>query len=188
MKRILILIACFVLMLLLIVFALKSDIISGRSDDSLDGESTTEAGTAESETEIEFYRSDVEVFEIETPYVNLYYPEKWAECVEIHSDGTEESYEVNFFAFLDEKMVSMYTIAFGECGNDGILGTIDCNGEEVKVYLFSYSDDYDGSEILVLGRNQKDICRLVKTGKYADAKNPIFVYVDVILFGFTITL
>ena len=36
-----------------------------------------------------------------------------------------------------------------------------------------YSDDYDGSEILVLGRNQKDIERLVKGNHY---NNEIFTY------------
>lgn len=81
-------------------------------------------------------------FLIETPFVNLYYPEKWKEQIRVEQlEGNV--YYVQFFATVgDNEEVHIFDIAFG--GEEGsTLGMInDENNESIPVNIISYDFEF----------------------------------------------
>lgn len=90
-------------------------------------------------------------FVIETPFVDLYYPEKWKEQVRIEQLAGED-YCVQFFAVVGEyDEIHIFDIEFGgEAGS--VLGTINVKDDEsipvsVVAYDFEVDDQWNSDEI-----------------------------------------
>lgn len=89
----------------------------------------------------EFYVSDAEVYEIETPYGPIYYPTKWKDIAVTEISEDSASYRVKFSAQLDGKSVPLYTIAFG-ASEEGYIaaGTLMIGEDEtIRVYYEDHS-------------------------------------------------
>lgn len=99
----------------------------------------TTAETAAVET-YPFYRSDVECFEIETPYGVLLYPKKWQESCSVElSEGNP--YVASFNAVLNGDRVKLFDFCFGDVPENGTpLGKMPYNGSELTVSLVDYGE------------------------------------------------
>ena len=120
-----------------------------------EGLSTTTA--AETETEPAethgFFKSDVDKFEIETPFAILQYPKKWEDQVTVtQTDG--DFYTVSFFAIIDEKDIPLFDIVFGDNPNASFeLGSMKTADGETVVSVV----DYSGEAIQSVPENKVDI-------------------------------
>lgn len=101
------------------------------------------AANSQSTTEnIEYYKSDAETFEIETPYAKLKYPTKWKDkCVVEKTEG--DPYVVTVSGIADDKNIKLFDVVFGTAPKDSyLLGTMTSDGREVTVSIVDYSKDY----------------------------------------------
>ena len=71
---------------------------SGASDNT---STTAIASSGSEESEISFYKTDEDTFEIKTEYCSLYYPKKWEKYIKTEIDD-KEPYTVKFIG-LEEK-------------------------------------------------------------------------------------
>ena len=134
MKKIL-LIAVFVLMI-----ALMCSCGAEKKDDSNETTAADETTILETESP-DFFKTDEEVFLIETPYCMLKYPAKWESLVYYVSATKESSYERTFSATFDDTNVPLYTIAFGKPERGYKLGILKTSDGAIDVYLTNEFDE-----------------------------------------------
>lgn len=133
------------LILILIALVITLCMFTSCSESEINNEEDTKvqiSDKAETATgEIKYYKSDVDTFEIDTPYAKLQYPSKWEDKCEVkNTEGNP--YLVTIFGKADDKKIKLFDIAFGTTPKDGyILGTIMSNNKEVTVSLVDYSGD-----------------------------------------------
>lgn len=73
---------------------------------------------------------------IETPYGTLYYPGEWEGNMRIENVEKDSSYSVNFYGNVNEREELLYTVWFGESGENAFpVGTIKVNGQEISVSM-----------------------------------------------------
>ena len=89
-----------------------------------------------------FMPVDEEVFAIETPYCNLYYPLEWEENTAIQKNETEEGYKVEFCALVDGESIPIFDINFNSENGDE-LGKLIVDDKTVKVSVVSYNPDVE---------------------------------------------
>lgn len=109
--------------------------------------------------DIEFYTTDEAVFEIETPFCNLYYPEKWEEQITTKCVEKNGGYVVSFNTKLDGKDTKVFDIAIG--GKKGtLIGSFEKDDQEIKVYVIEHIDDinvFDEDQRMIVGGMMEDI-------------------------------
>lgn len=142
MKRIGIFCVCIAMLLMCSCGANKNE----EESTSEDSENEFATGdTSPEDTTIEFYQTDEETYAINTPYCKLYYPIKWAELVETSVSEAESFYEVSFYAELEGSSIPLFNVTFGEGSEGYLLGKLETDEGEIKVFLSVFSDDYNGS-------------------------------------------
>lgn len=95
-------------------------------------------------TEVGYYQTDEDTFEIETKYGALHYPKKWENNIKTKiNDG--EPYSVEFIALDEYDEIPLFDIVFGETDEGAKLGKLEINGETINVYLVDYSGDWPES-------------------------------------------
>ena len=106
-----------------------------------DTEEATPSVDTEEDVSKEFYISDADVYEIETPYGPIYYPTKWKDIVVTEVTEGDSSYRIKFSAQLDEKSVALYSVIFGEASEKHIVsGTLSVDeATHVRVYFEDHS-------------------------------------------------
>ncbi len=111
-----------------------------KPEDNKEVQTTANAQTTTEK--IEYYKSDVETFEIETPYAKLKYPAKWKDkCVVEKTEG--DPYTVTVYGIADDENIKLFDVVFGTAPKDSyLLGTMKSNGKEVTVSLIDYSEDF----------------------------------------------
>ena len=109
--------------------------------DSTEGD--TETITIPSEnSEIPFFSTEEELFEIETPYCNLYYPLMWKDQIMIEFEE-DNVYTVKFSAKTDSESIPLFDLKFG--GEDGDkIGELTNEEETIELNMISYGFDLDG--------------------------------------------
>ncbi len=128
------------------------------------GATTTVAGETATTTQVAqpFYKSDEEVFLIDTPYVQLQYPVRWQDRVTAIGNDSEP-YIVSFKTTLSIGEVPLFDIVFGEC--DGYkLGAIEVNGQSIDIYIRHYElspDDVPQEEYYEWGGMCEDVNTLI---------------------------
>lgn len=134
----------FILIILTLIMSLCLLTSCGNAEEKSEVDTKVQTtGNAETTTEkIEYYKSDVETFEIETPYANLKYPSKWKDkCVVNKTEG--DPYIVTISGIVDDKNIKLFDIVFGAVPKNGyLLGTMTSDGKEVTVSLVDYSEDF----------------------------------------------
>ncbi len=157
----------FILIILALVMSLCLLASCGKAEEKSEDNTnvqTTESTEAATE-KIEYYKSDVETFEIQTPYANLKYPSKWEdECIVEKNEG--DSYTVTVSGIVDDESVKLFDIVFGTVPENGyLLGTMTSDGEEVTVSLVDYSqdftDDYSAEEYPDLYAMAEDVNEII---------------------------
>lgn len=86
-------------------------------------------------TEVPYYTTDEETFDIETKYCKLSYPTKWKDAVSVDISETG-AYTVSFTA----GEAKLFDLVFGGSEKD-MLGTLPYNDEVINVCLISYDID-----------------------------------------------
>lgn len=93
------------------------------------------------ETEYPFVSTEDEVFLIETPYCDLYYPKAWSNQIEINT-SEKDSYKVEFLTTIKEEKIKLFDLYFG--GNRGDeIGILSVNGKKISIKVESYSIDLE---------------------------------------------
>lgn len=92
--------------------------------------------------DIPFFSTEEELFEIETPYCNLYYPIMWNEQILIEFEE-DTVYTVKFSAKLDSKSISLFDLCFGGENGDKI-GELTVEDEIIDIKMISYGFELDG--------------------------------------------
>ncbi len=112
--------------------------------DSKDSVADDEKDEEESDSSKEFYKSDAEVYEINSKHCSLYFPTEWKDNVEtvVYEDG--EIYEVRFNAVFDTDSIPLYSFVFGESEEGYLLGNVKTDIGDQDVYLVDMSSQYDG--------------------------------------------
>ena len=88
-------------------------------------------------SEVPYYTTDEETFDIETKYCKLSYPTKWKEAVSVDISETGV-YTVSFSA----GETKLFDLMFG--GSEGyLLGTLTQDGNAVEIFLNSYDIEKD---------------------------------------------
>lgn len=100
--------------------------------------------TATEATEVGYYQTDEDTFEIETKYGALHYPKKWESNIKTKITD-EEPYSVEFIALDEYDEIPLFDIVFGETDEGAKLGKLEINGETINVYLVDYSGDWPES-------------------------------------------
>ena len=105
-----------------------------------------------SPTEATYYQSEVDTFEIETPYGVLQYPEMWKNKVIVEqNDGSP--YTVSFLVQKGEETIRLFDILFGESPDAAAeLGTMDTASGAVRVSLL----DYSGEAVSAFSENERE--------------------------------
>ncbi|MDY3238800.1 MAG: hypothetical protein SOW80_01610 [Anaerovoracaceae bacterium] len=86
--------------------------------------------------EIDFYSTDEQVYEIETKYCQICYPQKWENEVDIVI-SEESPYTVHFSTAIGEKEVKLFDIIFDE--EDGFkIGMLQSDKEIHDLYIVNY--------------------------------------------------
>lgn len=115
---------------------------NGTSDNT--ATTTVTPSTATEATEVGYYQTDEDTFEIETKYGALHYPKKWESKIKTRiTDG--EPYSVEFIALDEYDEIPLFDIVFGETDEGAKLGKLEINGEIINVYLVDYSGDWPES-------------------------------------------
>lgn len=111
---------------------------SGTSDNT----STTAISSSDSgESEIGFYKTDEDTFEIKTEYCSLYYPKKWENYIKTEIDD-KELYMVKFVALEEKDEIPLFDIVFGKPSTGSKLGSLEIDNEKVDVYLVDHSGEW----------------------------------------------
>ncbi len=97
---------------------------------------------AKDETTLEFFKTDEEIYSIETPYCTLKYPVELKDKVNVDKRESNGSYVVEFSADIEGNVFSLYTIIFGKATDGDLIGHIKTSGGEIAVNLVS---EYDAS-------------------------------------------
>ena len=105
----------------------------------------TEATTVPTETPAPethgFFRSDVDKFEIVTPYAILQYPKKWEDRVVVEQTQGDW-YTVAFYAISEGGNIRVFDVVFGESPDVTFpLGTFESLQGEVEVSIVDYSGE-----------------------------------------------
>ena len=137
--------------ILFIIAALCLLLTSCGAKDSADGANETtkaEQTTAVEETteEIEFYKTDEEVYEIENSLCILKFPVKWKDVVTTTVSDDKNRCSVVFTANLDGMTIGLYTIEIADESEGYCLGTVKTSAGDKNVYLIDQYDEY--SEML----------------------------------------
>lgn len=99
----------------------------------------TACGKEEQSEDISVASTDREVFEIETDYCLLEYPEEWNDQVTTEVDDSTP-YTVKFSTKVDKKKVPLFDLVFG--GDKGFkLGTLSTGDEKVDLYIINHDFD-----------------------------------------------
>lgn len=132
----------FILIILTLIMSLCVLTACGENEEKTDETVQTTANAEATTEKIEYYKSDVETFEIETPYAKLKYPVKWKDkCVVDKAEG--DPYTVTVSGIVDDKNVKLFDVVFGTAPKNGyLLGTMTSDGKEVQVSIVDYSKDY----------------------------------------------
>jgi len=94
-------------------------------------------------TTMDFYKSDEEVFEINSKHCPLFFPTKWKDMVSTKVQEEETTYKVSFFAKLGSESLPLYEIVFGDSTEGYLLGTVQTEAGMQSVYIvdtFSYEE------------------------------------------------
>ena len=141
----------FVLVLIVIALLMKSKF---DNEDSVDATDVVEvAPTVEQQIEEE------EAYKVKTDYVNLYYPKKWKNQIEI--EESDDSNTVLFYATIKDKdKQHLFDILFNS--EEGYkIGTVEKDGKAVSVNLISYDLEFDSNwtedEKLIVIAMQEDV-------------------------------
>ncbi len=121
-------------LLILLVCILLLSVCACKNDPKNTDESNPGAETTDPKETGEFYHSDVETFEISTPYVPLYYPAMWKDITKVDMIEDETSCRVSFNAILDTYTVPLYTIVFGESETGYQIAEVSTDKGSVFVY------------------------------------------------------
>lgn len=155
-----------ILIFLTLVMSLCALTSCGENEEKAEGDKAQTTSDAQATTEkIEFYKSDVETFEIETPYAKLKYPVKWKdECVVETTEG--DPYIVAVSAKSGDESIKVFDIAFGAAPKNGnLLGTMNSDGKEVTVSIVDYSeafaDKYSAEESSRLYAMAEDVNEII---------------------------
>ena len=95
------------------------------------------------EDEIRFYSTEEDLFAIETPYCDLYYPLIWKDQISIEFEENDV-YAVKFAAKVDSKIIPLFDLCFGSSVGDKI-GELNIGDENINISMVSYefeSDEY----------------------------------------------
>lgn len=111
---------------------------SGVSDNN---STTATPDTTNEESEISFYKSDEETFEIKTEYCSLYYPKKWEKYIKTEIDD-KETYSVKFIALEEKDEIPLFDVVFGKSSTGSKLGSLEIDNEKVDVYLVDHSGEW----------------------------------------------
>ncbi|MBQ4602613.1 MAG: hypothetical protein IJB24_07115 [Clostridia bacterium] len=98
------------------------------------------AETGEStDNSTDYYKTDVETNEVETPYGNLSYPAEWVGNVDVTTAEDGGSFIVIFKAKYGDTVVPLYDIVFGASEIGFKLGDLDFEGTNVEVFCDDYT-------------------------------------------------
>ena len=111
---------------------------SGTSDNT---STTTVTSSGNEESEIGFYKTDEDTFEVKTKYCSLYYPKKWEKYIKTEIDE-KEPYSVKFIALEDNKDIPLFDVVFGKQSIGSKLGKLEIDNEKVDVYLVDHSGEW----------------------------------------------
>ena len=111
---------------------------SGASDNT---STTAIASSGSEESEISFYKTDEDTFEIKTEYCSLYYPKKWEKYIKTETDD-KEPYTVKFIALEEKDEIPLFDVVFGESSIGSKLGKLEIDNEKVDVYLVDHSGEW----------------------------------------------
>ncbi len=138
MKRLLVLLLCAV-MLTSISCGKDTADTEGLSYSPIDTSAITESTQAE-ET-YEFFKSDEDTFDISTPFCTLKYPVKWQNFVSVETTSGDFAYYVTFNAYLESYTLPLFTLAFGDCDDGYLVGTLESGSDSRDVYVIDHSSE-----------------------------------------------
>ncbi|MBR2041943.1 MAG: hypothetical protein IJ945_06205 [Oscillospiraceae bacterium] len=117
-----------------------------------------ETDYAEGESPDEYVKTGSDVFLIENPFCDLYYPAKWQDSVKVTANETGDT--VCFYGLVNGKEVPLFEIVFNVDG-DIPLGTITNENGNVYVAMndkFSlWPEDLTEDETMVLSSMSEDM-------------------------------
>ncbi len=104
---------------------------------------------------IEFYKTDVTTYEIDNYLCPLQYAEQWKDFTAVEVTEYADACEVNFTAVLEEKNISLFSFMLCDQSDEGdLLGVLDTELGEKKVYLINRFDEQTASELSAKARDQ----------------------------------
>lgn len=86
--------------------------------------------------EIPFYSTEEDLFAIETPYCDLYYPLMWKDQISIEFEN-EDVYTVKFAAKVDSEIIPLFDLCFDSSIGDK-FGELSIGDENVNISMVSY--------------------------------------------------
>lgn len=134
MKRIM---ALFAAVMLLVFIASCS--VDENHKDSIENDNNMVLTTA-----YDFYKSEEDVYEINSNHCKLKFPEKWKDNIETSVYEDENVYKVSFTAVFGSESVPLYNFIFGETEDGYLLGRVMTDAGEQNVYLEDMSAFYEG--------------------------------------------
>ncbi len=95
-------------------------------------------------TAYDFYKSEEEVYEINSEHCPLYFPTKWKDNVKIDVYEDETMFKVSFYSVFGSDTIPLYDFIFGESSEGYILGAVRTDEGLRDLYLVDLSSSYDG--------------------------------------------
>lgn len=134
------------LLILLALVMLLTMFSCGKKDIEKQNEKDTRSVEDTADTPKDYYKTDVETNEVETPYGKLNYPVEWLDKVDITTAEEGDNFRVIFKAVYGDITVPLYDIVFGTSEIGFKLGDLPYDGGSVQVFC----DDYtmEGTELV----------------------------------------
>lgn len=89
----------------------------------------------------DFYKEDIETFEIDNPICVLKYSLRWQAFVRTEVKTLSDGCSVTFHAMLEGKSIFLFSFIFCDVSEDGyLLGILQTKSGEKNVYLVDYFD------------------------------------------------
>ena len=133
-------VAFFVAAVFLLSAASCSMVDTGEKYDAI---SETEKNTVFT-TAYDFYKSEEDVFKINSKHCTLSFPIKWKDNVETVIYEDESIYKVSFYAVFGSESIPLYNFIFGDSQEGYLLGTVKTDAGEQNVFLDDMSSLYEG--------------------------------------------
>lgn len=96
----------------------------------------------------EYYKTDVETNEFETPYGTLSYPIEWVGKVDVTTVEEGENFRVIFKAKYNDLSIPLYDIVFGKIETENAFKIGDLPYEDTSVEVYCDDHTLEGTELV----------------------------------------